>query len=211
MALALLAVAGRRLAGSCFGRPSTPGRRGPCLKTPGDDRPAGVLARRPDLPDLGRRGASPPGTPPPAGRAGTWADPAGDQRRAHGAYSRPTAGPSPRRSARVAQSAAIELLDAATGRPRATLPTGLDHVLPPRLRRRRPDPPGVPGRRPALKEVVTWDASTGRGRSSRPITAPTQQPATRTISPDGRTLRHRARIVDRVQLWDLEADRRCGR
>ena len=55
---------------------------------------------------------------------------------------------------------------------------------------------------------MTWDTTTGRELSSRPLTAPTPGAIT-AISPDGATMAIADR-VNAVQLWDLDADRTLG-
>ena len=107
------------------------------------------------------------------------------------------------------ESVAIELIDPATGRTRATLRTRHPSIYRVAF---SPDGRAVRaylGAGPHLEEVVTWDAATGEETSRRPVTPPTRGSAM-AISPDGRTLAFIPLRAGVVWLWDLEADRRLG-
>ena len=111
---------------------------------------------------------------------------------------------------RAPQGLAIELMDTSTGRSRATLRT--HH---PSLYSLAFDADGRSlraflGDGPTLREMATWDASTGLETRRHAITAPTNTNGCWMASTDGQTL---ALMPDRsrtVQLWDVEADRPLG-
>ncbi len=60
-----------------------------------------------------------------------------------------------------------------------------------------------------VTEIATWDASTGQPISTRAIKVPSQNNRA-TISRDGRLLAFIGDPFDAIQLWDMEADRSLG-
>ena len=103
----------------------------------------------------------------------------------------------------------IELIDTATGQTRTTLATDSPSVYAVRFADDGRTLRGFLGDGPDLKEVVTWDAETGREISSRPLSAPTKG-GIAAISADGRTLAISPMRAFAVQLWDLDADQSLG-
>jgi WD40 repeat protein len=104
----------------------------------------------------------------------------------------------------------IHLIDATTGRTRANFSTGFTNVCDIKFVDDGRTLRTFLGDFADLKEVVTWDASTGLKLSSRPFSAPTKQYGITTISDDGRTLVIASNASSNVELWDLDADRSLG-
>ena len=103
----------------------------------------------------------------------------------------------------------IQLIDTTTGRPRATLQPRQQGLYNLAFADGGRTVRAVLGDNSHIKEVVTWDASTGEETSSRAISVLTAASNT-AISPDGRLLAYVPMWSSPVQLWDLEADRSLG-
>lgn len=100
----------------------------------------------------------------------------------------------------------IVLLDAATGRARATIPSSSTSVYDLAFADDGREVRAFLGDVPQLKEVATFDASTGEPKSSRPLRPPTAGCSVR-ISPDGKLMAYAPFGGCAVQFWDLDADR----
>ncbi len=100
----------------------------------------------------------------------------------------------------------IELIDTTSGRSRASLPTRHTTLSTVAFAKDGltlwADSSAMDG----LKEVVTWDASTGQQISARSISAPMKR-SNWAVSPDGLLLAILPDFSRAIQLWDLKADR----
>ena len=103
----------------------------------------------------------------------------------------------------------IQLIDTTTGRPRATLKTRQQGLYNFAFADGGRTIRAFLGDNSHIKEVVTWDASTGEETSSRATSVLTAASNT-AISPDGRLLAYIPMWSSPVRLWDLEADRSLG-
>jgi WD40 repeat protein len=176
------------------------------LRTPGNTWP---LAFSPDgrrFLTFGRGGITPWDIP--SGRRGeAWGvEPGGAA--VTGAFS-PDGGTFAAAVFNPSQALSIELLDASTGRSRATLSTPHQSVFQLSFTADGRTLRACLGDYPQVKEVVSWDVATGRESSSRPLTSPPRGAFT-AISPEGRLLVIAAPGANAVQLWDVERDRPLG-
>jgi WD40 repeat protein len=103
----------------------------------------------------------------------------------------------------------IHLIDAATGRFRASLPVDATSLYALRFADGGRTLKAFLGDAPALEQVVTWDVETGREVSRLPLSAPTKT-GIATISADGKTLAVGSKGRSVVELWDLQTDRALG-
>lgn len=104
----------------------------------------------------------------------------------------------------------IDLIDVATGRTTASLPTQHNRIYALLFidegRRLR----AFLGDMDNLEQAVTWDVATGKEIGSRPLACRTVGADT-AISPDGRLMSLTPFNGRTLRLWDLDADRECGR
>jgi WD40 repeat protein len=103
----------------------------------------------------------------------------------------------------------IDLIDAASGRSRASLSTRFPSIYALRFADDGRTLRALLGNGPDLKEEVTWDVESGQEKSTRPLSAPTKGGIT-TISADGRILAIGPMNQMVVELWDLDADKSLG-
>jgi WD40 repeat protein len=108
------------------------------------------------------------------------------------------------------QPLAIALVDVASGRMRAILPTRHTGVYDLSFAGGGRTLRAFLGDVPDLKEVVRWDVETGNETSSQRLTCPTSGFDTE-ISPDGRFLAVAPFGGTVVRIWDVDADREFTR